>query len=38
MEKILEYCYLSNNRFVYKFDRDNKIPEDELEIENFVPT
>ena len=32
------YCYLTNNRFAYKFERDKKIPEDEMKYFNFVPT
>lgn len=31
-------CYLTNNRFAYKNDLNNKIPYDELKIYNFVPT
>ena len=35
---LVSYSYLTNNRFAYKYDRDNKIPEDEMKIFNFVPT
>ena len=36
--QLAQFCYPTNNRFAYKYDRDNKIPEDELKCYNFVPT
>lgn len=36
--QLASYCYLTNNRFSYKYDRDLKVPEDELKLLNFVPT
>lgn len=33
-----EKCYLTNNRYAYKFDRDQIFPVDELKTDNFVPT
>lgn len=32
------HCYQTNNRFAYKFDVSNSIPDDELKTDNFVPT
>lgn len=34
----VDKCYMTNNRFAYKYDANGEIPYDEMKTYNFVPT